>query len=499
MQTHLNFLPIDYDYFDFNGKNYVRIIGRDDKSRRICIIDKFESYLWAIFKPDVSDKKIAEIQAKISKMKVELESRTTKVEKVELHNKNFLGKPVKALKIFVTNFKDAHPIADQIDFPEIEFRREYDIPLITKYITDKNLIPFTWKKISGEILNNSEEFGGIDRAFESVDEVIKVEKIEESKEQPEFKPNILAFDLESDELEIGKGEILMISLAGNNGKFQKVLTHKKCETKQAFVECYKNEEEMLEAFVKLIQKIKPDILTGYFSDGFDMPFLKARAEKLGVKLSLGLDGSKPFFSRGRTTSCSIAGIIHLDLFRFIDTVYSQYLQSETLGLHEVATELLGEGKKEHEFKKSENIKEHEWKDFFEYNLQDSLLALKLTEKLWVDMLELSQIIQEPLWDISRSGMSQLVEDYILHNLKNFNEIAEKRALHNEIEERRNLGKYEGAFVFQPTPGIYNNVVMFDFTSMYSSVIVTYNLSKSTLLDKKEAKKEKEFNESDLGE
>ena len=501
MKTSINFIPVDYDYFDFNGRNFLKIAGRTSEGKRACIIDEFQPYFWAIFKDETSERKIAEIEQKIRHIEIKLESRTTKVEKTEICDKKYMGKNVKAIKIFVTNYKDAHPVADHIDYPEIIARREYDIPLITRYIIEKNFQPLTFKKISGEILNNSQEFGGIDGALEEVDIVLKVEKIEEiekEQKQYEFQPKILAFDLECDEIEIGKGEILMISLAGDNGKLKKVLTWKnQSENNPKFVECYKNEEDMLEAFVKEIKREKPDILVGYFSDGFDMPYLKARAEKLGVKLSLGVDGGKPVFSRGKITSSSIFGVVHVDIFRFIETVFSQYLQSETLGLNDVAQELLGEGKKEHEFKKADKIKEHEWKDYFEYNLQDSVLTYKLMEKLWPDLLELSKIIQEPPWDITRSGMSQLVEDYILHNLKNFNEIAEKRPLHNEIEERRNLGKYGGAFVLQPNPGIYENIVMFDFTSMYSSVIITYNLSKSTFLESR--RQERDALEVDLGE
>ncbi len=495
MEKEISFMPLDYDYFDFNGKNYVKIIGKDSEGKKVCVIDEFHPYLWVIFKEDTSKKRIDEIQEKIEKLKVESESRITKVEKTKLEDKKYLGKDVKALKVYVTNHKDAHAIADQIDYSEIEARREYDIPLITKYIIEKNLAPLVFKKITGEMLNNSEEFGGIDQVLET-ELCLKIEKIENLEKQPEFTPKIIAFDIEADEFEIGKGEILMISLVGKNLK--KVLTWKNKECKnQEFVECFKDEETMLEAFRDIIKKQSPDILTGYFSDGFDMPYIKARADKLGVKLNLGLDGTKPVFTRGRIPSSSIFGIVHVDLFRFIDTVFSQYLQSETLGLNDVALELLGEGKKEHEFKKSSKIKEHEWSEFFDYNLQDSLLTFKLAEKLWPDMLEFSKIIQEPLWDITRSGMSQLVEDYILHHLNNFNEIAEKRPVHDEIERRRELGKYEGAFVFQPIPGLYDNVVMFDFTSMYSSVIITFNLSKSTLIEK--SKNNKNSNEADLGE
>ncbi|HPD81858.1 MAG TPA: DNA polymerase domain-containing protein, partial [Candidatus Pacearchaeota archaeon] len=76
------------------------------------------------------------------------------------------------------------------------------------------------------------------------------------------------------------------------------------------------------------------------------------------------------------------------------------------------------------------------------------------------------------------------EDYIIHNLDKFNEIPEKKPYNPEISERRSREKYQGAFVFQPTPGLYENIAFFDFSSMYGSVIVTYNLSKSTQTENK---------------
>jgi DNA polymerase elongation subunit (family B) len=487
----IKFIPIDYDYFDWQGRNWVRLIGRDEKGKRVCVIDSFSPHLYAVLKEDTNDKKIQELIGKIDKIQIEGATRTTKVESVRLEEKNFLGKSVKALKISITNHKDAHPIADKLDFPEIEARREYDISLITKYISDKKIIPLSWYKVKGEILNNSMEFGNLDSNLDC-SLVIKAEKMEKM-EDLEFSPKILAYDIETDEFDIGKGEILMISLAGKN--FKKVLTWKKCSKAGDYVECFKDEGEMIEKFVEYVKKFEPDFLVGYFSDGFDLPYLRARAEKNKVRLSIGLDNSQPTFARGRIPSANISGIVHIDLFRFIETVYSQYLESETLGLNDVALELLGEGKKEFSFKKSSKFKEEEWSEFFEYNLQDSQLTWKLGEKFWPDMLEFSKILQEPLFDITRDGMSQLVETYIIHNLEKYNEIVEKRPIHSEIEERRNLGKYEGAYVFQPVPKLYDNVVMFDFTSMYSSVIVTYNLSKSSFLEKKE----KDSLEVDLGE
>ena len=476
----INFLPIDYDYFDFNGKNYAKIIGRTDKGKKACIIDSCDIYFWAILHDDVKDKKIQEIRKEIEKIQVEKSGRNSSVLKTELHDKNFLGNPVKAIKIFIPNFKDAHAIADKIDFKEINKRREYDLDFTTKYIIDRKLKPLNWYEIEGEILNNSQEFGGIDSSLE-LDLCLKAEKIKELSNPLNFKPKVLAYDIETDEFEIGKGHILMISLVGEN--YRKVLTWKKSSDKP-FVEKFKDEEEMLKKFIVYVKEYNPDVLTGYFSDGFDLPYLKARAEENKIKLNLGVDDSQPIFSRGRLLTGKIKGIIHIDLFRFIKTAYSQYLQSETLSLNEVASELLGEKKLDFEFKHSSKLNHDEWENYFEYNLQDSILTYNLFEKIWPDLMEFSRIVQEPLFSISRDGMSSLVENYIIHNLEKYNEIIDKRPLYDEIGERIEREKYEGAYVFQPKPGLYENIAFFDFTSMYGSVIVTYNLSKSTFSDKK---------------
>jgi len=502
------FIPIDYDYFDFQGKNYVKVIGRNKQGKRICVIDSCEIYFWGILEENLKKQEIKKLQEKIEKIQLDIKGRKTKVEKTELHEKKFLEKPVQALKIFITNYKDAHDIANHLGLPEIQCRRGYDLGFITHYIIEKKLKPLHWYEISGEVLNNSQEFNYIDMALD-VDICIKLEKIK-PLEQKNFKPKILAYDIETDEIKIGEGEILMISLVSDN--FKKVLTWKKTQKENnaalgrgkeksrrsefrgssketsrclSYVEYVKDEAELIEKFKEYIKKISPDFLTGYFSDGFDLPYLKARAEKFKIKLDLGLDGTQPKFSRGINLTGKINGIVHIDLLKFIRTAYSQYMKSETLSLNEVAKEFLGDTKKDFKIKHSSLIEGDSWKKYFEYNLHDSVLTYKLFEKFWPDLLEFTKTIQEPIFEISRAGLSKYTESYILHNLEKFNEIPEKRPTHEEISKRRHLGSVEGAFVFQPTPGLYKDLAMFDFTSMHTSIIISHNISKATLLEKKQ--------------
>ena len=131
-----------------------------------------------------------------------------------------MEQPVKALKIYATNYKDLHDVADKLDLPEINKRRGYDLGYATHYIIERKLEPLNWYEIEGEMLNNSLEFGGIDSTF-NADFVIKLNSLRKVKETS-FEPKVLAYDIETNDLTIGKGEILMISLVGK--EFQKVIT-----------------------------------------------------------------------------------------------------------------------------------------------------------------------------------------------------------------------------------------------------------------------------------
>jgi DNA polymerase elongation subunit (family B) len=471
-----DFVPVDYDYFDFEGHNYIKMIGRSGKGEKICVIDSYEPNFWVILKKN-AEKKAKKIADEISKLKVEKAGRITTVLRTEILDKKFLGKSVKAIRVYVTNHKDAQNIASEIkDVSGIEARREYDIPLISKYIKEKKVDPLRWHEVSGDNLGDN-DFGGL---IDSLDLKICIlaDKISLKKDASVFKPKILAYDIETTSIDPGKGEILMISVYGED--FKRVFTWKNVKKSQNYVESFKDEGAMIEGFVKAVNEYGPDILTGYFSDGFDLPYLKEASKRKNVKLSLGVDGKDPVFSRGRIPTGRITGIVHVDLYRFISAVFSQYLQSESLSLNDVAKELVGESKEDFDFSNLDKMNDKLWREFFSYNLQDSVVTYKLAKKIWPDIYEFAMIVKDPLFDVTRNRMAALVEGYILHNLDRFNEIAEKRPIGEEIGRRRAMGAFEGAYVSEPNPGIYENLVMFDFTSMYASVIVSYNLSKSTI-------------------
>lgn len=479
----IEFIPLDYSSLEINDKSYIRIFGKTKDGKSCCIFDETENYFYVILKKQAKGE-IQNILKKIEKRKYDYQDRKIKISKAEIVEKRFLGKDVRTIRVYVKNIRHMNPIAERIvAMKNVQDILETDWNAVTRYIETKSVKPLVWQKVKGKEMNNDLEMEGADSLIDT-DQCLLIEDIKESEEQYEFVPKAMAFDIEAEEFEIGKGRIIMLSMS--SGNFRKVLSWKKNKDKTKkqpdFVEYVKDESEMIERFLYYVKKENPDFLVGYFSDGFDLPYLRARADKHKIKLCLGLDNSGVKFKRGRIMKAKISGRIHIDMFRFIDTILSPSLRSETISLNEVAKEILGEKKVDIDFRNGiDNI---DLEKFYKYNLQDSILTEKLFLKLWPNIQELVKVTQEPLFEVSRYSYSQLVESYIIHNLKRFDEISSNKPSHEEIGRRRERMRYEGAFVKQPIPGMYEGIVIFDFTSLYPSIISSFNISPISITKKR---------------
>jgi len=156
------------------------------------------------------------------------------------------------------------------------------------------------------------------------------------------------------------------------------------------------------------------------------------------------------------------------------------LKTETFDLSTVARELIGE-------EKIELDAENAWKmwdsgdvrKLCEYCLRDSELAIKIWNKLFPLMSELSKIVGRSLFDVSRMTYGVLVENYLIKEAPYFNELVPEKPKYEEVGKRFER-TYEGGFVYQPSPGLYENIIVLDFRSIYPSIIVTYNICPSTI-------------------
>ncbi|MCD4666806.1 ribonuclease H-like domain-containing protein, partial [archaeon] len=454
----VEFYGLDMDYLDDGS---IRVFGRTKDHKRITVLDdSFKPYLWII-----ADKNTEKIRKKLDNIKVEEKDHIAQVIKTDVCERNYMEKIVKVIRVTVSHPRDFKIIKEEIKKLKLE-KKGADINFIHQYLVEKNLTPLTLWDIDGE---------------PKEDGIIKGE-IKQKNEEIYPDPKILTFDIEVyggsvAEDSVKKNPIITIAFYGN--KFKKVITWKK--TKEENVDVVQSEADLIEKFKEVLNKYDPDYLVGYFSDGYDFPYIKGRAEKYKINLDLGVDKSNLIFRRGgMSNSAKIKGIVHMDIFKFIRRVMPDYLKLDSYSLDNVSKEILGERKYELGFEEMDELWDKgEIKEIIKYNLRDTELTYKLFLQFLPNIQELIKLIGVLPYEICRMSYGTLVESYLIRRSKEFNEIIPNKPSYHDISERREH-TYKGAFVMEPKPGLYKNIIFYDFLSLYPTIIISKNISPGTL-------------------
>jgi len=461
MKEKIFLLDVDYDVE--NEKGIIYLFGKNKDGKRVLVKKEFYTYFFAL---------PVEGKEETLKQKIEgLKNLPTKILSVEIATKNWMGEEKKLVKITIQNPRKLKDVRDAIkDWEEVEDTFEYNISLYKRFLMDYRMKPCSWIEVEGE---------KIDSKFD-VDLTIEAREIRQTEEIDEPKVEVLAIDTEWVEIE-DKEKLIMISLASEN--MRKVLALSEWQGKQDFVESFASEEKLIKRFLEIVKQERPDIIVTYNGDGFDFLKLRERAKQLKIKLGFGIDGKElEFVRRGRGSAARCFGVVHIDEYVFVDKILSAGLKSEILSLDEVATELIGEGKKDLEYKQMVEF----WKErkelnrIAEYSMWDAHLTYLLSQILLPQIFSISRLTGEIPFDASRYSYSQLVEAYLMKKAVEDNILIPNSPKTEEKESRLRELPYKGAIVVEPKKGIHENIAVLDFRSLYPTIIVSHNISPELL-------------------
>ncbi|MEM2474586.1 MAG: DNA-directed DNA polymerase I [Thermofilaceae archaeon] len=250
------------------------------------------------------------------------------------------------------------------------------------------------------------------------------------------------------------------------------------------VEYFNSERELLRRAFEILRKY-PVVLT-FNGDAFDLPYLRIRALKLGFSE----DEIPVRWERGADYA-RLKSSLHIDLYKFftnksMKTYAFGGKYREGRSLDEISEALLGVGK----VKPDRPIPSLNYTELVKYSLRDAELTYALTSfnddlvlKLMVLMMRVSKLGVE---DLTRHNISTWIRS-LLH----YEHRRRGYLIPNEEDIRKYKGytdtravikgkKYLGAVVIDPPKGIFFNVTVVDFASLYPSVIKRWNLSYETV-------------------
>ena len=236
------------------------------------------------------------------------------------------------------------------------------------------------------------------------------------------------------------------------------------------------EIELLSKFLERFREIDPDIIVGWNSDYFDVPYLYYRmcnvlGEDMARHLSpIGYVRETPWY---KDQYIQIAGVESLDYMR-LHKKFS-WADEPSFKLDAIGEKYVGVNKVEYEGN-LDDLFEADIHKFIQYNFVDVEILKLLDEKL-----EYLSLVK----NLSHKGKHNYSELYA--NTKTQDGAISAYLLSENIvppaKERNPLSKknYAGGYLFCPTAGIFNYMFDEDLTSLYPSIIMSLNIGKETLV------------------
>jgi DNA polymerase I len=422
---------LDAEYVVEGDKPVIQLFYKGEGGRFVERVGDFEPYFYVVPAADAK---------RIEKEVAAMPGVTGVVEEEKIYG---AGK-VKVLKVRTRLPRDVGVLRD--DVKKLDGVREVleaDIPFTRRYLIDSGLTPMA----------DAEKVG----------------------------LNVAAVDIEvynpGGEPKPERDPVIMVSYADSSG-LSRVYTTKKISL--PFVETVADERALIKKLVDVVSERGVDIIVGYNSDNFDFPYLKTRAEKHRMPLPLGIDGSDVKLERrGMNMGASITGRPHVDLYLPCRQTYN----FPRYRLEDVYEGIFGRRKKDIETRKMAEIWDSndpkKLSDLAEYSLSDAVSTLEIAGVILPLQYELAKIIRQPVYESSRMSSGQRVE--ILLMLKAFESgiLSPNRPGGEELDDREGES-FEGAYVVDPKKGIHDNIVLFDFRSLYPSIIISHNVDPATM-------------------
>jgi DNA polymerase-2 len=237
-----------------------------------------------------------------------------------------------------------------------------------------------------------------------------------------------------------------------------------------------SEMELISKFKEELLQLNPDIITGWNVVDFDLMYLQERFKKHKIPFDLGRSGAQSRFraesSFIRASRAKIDGRMVLDAMHLLRDFF---IKLSDYKLETAGKAILGEGKIEIE-KDIGKVWTENPALLVKYNQKDAKLVLDIIEKK--RLIELSKRM---------TGITGLQLDRVKAAIASLDSLYLRESKQKKVVcpsvKGRSRRRVTGGLVQEPTFGIYDYVLLFDFKSLYPSIMATFNIDPLTFTEK----------------
>ncbi|RBO82873.1 DNA polymerase II [Marinomonas aquiplantarum] len=276
--------------------------------------------------------------------------------------------------------------------------------------------------------------------------------------------NIWSLDIETS---VTHNKILSIGVT--NDELRQAFVVAPENTDLEHVTAFADERSLLLGFMQFVKKHNPDVFIGWNLIGFDLHFIDQRCQQLGIRAAFGVNGEtwsiRSSDNQGKYFA-SIPGRVALDGITLLKVGGYHF---ESYSLNNVSHEILGDSKLLHggdRWQEIERMHQHDLAAFVDYNLQDCDLVWRIFKQLKLIELQQTRVDLTGIPMEQTGGSVASFENLYIPRLHQAGYVAP--AWKDEA-----FVASPGGFVMNSIPGLYKNVLVFDFKSLYPSIIRTF--------------------------
>ena len=252
-----------------------------------------------------------------------------------------------------------------------------------------------------------------------------------------------------------------------------------------YVKC-DSEKMLIQEFLTFWEKNQPDVVTGWNTEFFDIPYICNRIKNLYDAKEINRlspwnnVSDRQVYKMGRKQQVyDILGVSHLDYY----DLYRKftYTSRESYRLDHIAHIELGESKDDNPYETFREWYLKDFQSFIDYNIQDVEIVDRLEDKMRLIELCLTMAYDAKVNYMDVLGSVKYWDILI------YNELRKKNIVIPQKIQREKSDKFEGAYVKDPIVGLHKWVMSFDLNSLYPHLIMQYNISPETLVADKAVK------------
>jgi len=396
-------------------------------------------------------------------------------------------------------YKNGHRFEDRIRFGPTLYQKDING---TAYALDGTRVsPKLFDKMS-QVKEYEQQYGGINakELYGNKNYVVQYlqEKFPDNIEFDRDRINVSTIDIEvaSDdgfpEPEFAEYPVISITIKNNIDDIYYIWGLHDYDVSKSIMKDFPVMYEKCESETELLLKFlnhwgsavnSPDVITGWNTRFFDMPYLINRTGKLlGPDVAKryspwGLINPRTIKQMGRELqSYEITGISQLDYLELFKKFGYSYGAQESYKLDHIAHTVLGERKLSYdEFTGLHTLYKHDFQKFIDYNIKDVELVDRLEDKMGLITLALTMAYRGGVNYSDTLGTTAIWDSILYRDLSN-------RGIIVPANGEKFKSEYPGGYVKPPQVGMHDWVVSFDLNSLYPNIIVQWNMSPETIVE-----------------